>query len=169
LEIVRCLNCGAERALLLLAPEQRAAAARPGLRPRRAGAEQDDNDDVEDAEGWGSEEEEEEEEEEEGEEEEQAVIIPMPGQVLVSVGAVVVSAGVHGFQDGAAAAARFGAICDAVPDRRARAGADYSNHRICVLSADLQQVSTVAGDGEEGHRDGAAAQPQFLHPHGLAL
>jgi hypothetical protein len=30
-----------------------------------------------------------------------------------------------------------------------------------VLSADLQQVSTVAGDGGQGHRDGAAAQAQF--------
>jgi len=27
----------------------------------------------------------------------------------------------------------------------------------------------VAGDGERGHRDGAAAQAQFLHPIGLAL
>ena len=35
------------------------------------------------------------------------------------------------------------------------------HHRIRVLSADLQQVRTVAGDGEEGHRDGAAAQAQF--------
>ena len=27
-----------------------------------------------------------------------------------------------------------------------------------MLSADLQEASTVAGDGEPGHRDGAAAQ-----------
>jgi len=46
---------------------------------------------------------------------------------------------------------------------------DFSNNRIRVLSADLQQVSTVAGDGETGHRDGAAAQAQFRHPRGLAL
>ena len=38
-----------------------------------------------------------------------------------------------------------------------------------MLSADLQQVSTVAGDGEQGHRDGAAAQAQFNCPWGLAL
>jgi hypothetical protein len=43
------------------------------------------------------------------------------------------------------------------------------NHRIRVLSADLQQVSTVAGDGAEGHRDGAAAQAQFENHRGLAL
>jgi hypothetical protein len=38
-----------------------------------------------------------------------------------------------------------------------------------VLSADLPQVSTVAGDGEQGHWDGAAAQTQFNCPSGLAL
>jgi len=47
--------------------------------------------------------------------------------------------------------------------------ADTDNSRIRVLSADLQQVSTVAGDGERGHRDGAAAQAQFNCPSGLAL
>ena len=48
---------------------------------------------------------------------------------------------------------------------------DEWNHRIRVLSADLQQVSTVAGDGERGHwhEDGAAAQAQFNRPAGLAL
>jgi hypothetical protein len=46
---------------------------------------------------------------------------------------------------------------------------DFSNHRIRLLSADLQQVSTVAGDGEVGHRDGAAAQARFSSPNGLAL
>ena len=38
-----------------------------------------------------------------------------------------------------------------------------------MLSANLQQVSTVAGDGEEGHQDGAAAQAQFNCPDDLAL
>jgi hypothetical protein len=47
--------------------------------------------------------------------------------------------------------------------------ADEGNHRIRVLSADLQQVSTVAGDGGRGHRDGAAAQAQFHWPAGLAV
>jgi hypothetical protein len=46
---------------------------------------------------------------------------------------------------------------------------DHNNHRHRVLSADLQQVSTVAGDGEPGHRDGAAAQAQFNNPTGLTL
>jgi hypothetical protein len=30
-------------------------------------------------------------------------------------------------------------------------------------------VSTVAGYGEEGHRDGAAAQAQFNDPPGLSV
>jgi hypothetical protein len=47
--------------------------------------------------------------------------------------------------------------------------ADGANHRIRVPSADLQQVSTVAGDGEEGHRDGAATQAQIDFPQELAL
>jgi hypothetical protein len=47
--------------------------------------------------------------------------------------------------------------------------ADQDNHRIRVLSADLQQVSTVAGDGGGGHRDGAAAQAMFYWPRALTL
>ena len=55
-----------------------------------------------------------------------------------------------------------------LPDGRVMVS-DFSNDRIRVLSADLQQVSTVAGNGEEGHRDGAAVQAQFDGPSGLAL
>ena len=44
-----------------------------------------------------------------------------------------------------------------------------SNHRIRMLSADLQQVSTVAGDGTRVHRDGAAVQARSRMPQGLAL
>jgi hypothetical protein len=46
---------------------------------------------------------------------------------------------------------------------------DVNHHSIRVLSVDLQQVSTVAGDGEEGQRNGAAAQAQFNSPTDLAL
>jgi hypothetical protein len=38
-----------------------------------------------------------------------------------------------------------------------------------MLSADLQQVSTAAGDGERAHRDGAAVQAQFYVPANLIL
>jgi glucose/arabinose dehydrogenase len=94
----------------------------------------------------------------------------MPGQGLVSVGAMVVGTGVSGFQDGAAAAAMFRSVRGMLllPDGRVLV-ADVDNNRIRMLSADLQQVSTVAGDGGEGHRDGAATQAQFNWPSGLAL
>jgi hypothetical protein len=74
-------------------------------------------------------------------------------------------------RDGAALQAQFRTPYGLalLPGGRGVLVADYSNHRLRLLSADLQQVSTVAGDGERGHRDGAAAQAQFRHPTGLAL
>jgi DNA-binding beta-propeller fold protein YncE len=77
---------------------------------------------------------------------------------------------VEGHLDGAAAQAQFShpAGPALLPDGRVLV-ADFGNNRIRVLSADLQQVSTVAGDGEGGHRDGAAAQAQFNGPGSLAL
>jgi hypothetical protein len=122
---------------------------------------------VEEAEAWGSEDD---DDEEDDEDEGQGAIIPMPGQDLVSVSAMVVGTGEEGFQDGAAAAAMFSGISAMLrlPDGRVLVS-DMRNHRIRMLSADLQQVSTVAGDGEEGHQDGAAAQAQFHCPGRLAL
>ena len=38
-----------------------------------------------------------------------------------------------------------------------------------MLSADLQQVSKVAGDCQRGQRDGAMAQARYNGPCGLAL
>jgi len=78
--------------------------------------------------------------------------------------------GEGGHQDGAAAQAQFNGPWGlaVLPDGRVLV-ADYVSHRIRLLSADLQQVSTVAGDGERGHRDGAAAQAQFRSPQGLVL
>jgi hypothetical protein len=164
-------NCDAEAVVAALSVRYRFSRANAvqllrdqGILRPRAEAEQDDDDDVEEAEAWGSEEDEE-EEEEDGD-----VIIPMPGQDLVSVGAMVVGTGVSGFQDGAASAAMFRSVRAMLqlPDGCVLL-TDQHNHRIRVLSADLQQVSTVAGDGEAGHRDGAAAQAQFHYPYGLTL
>lgn len=75
-----------------------------------------------------------------------------------------------GFKDGEAANAqfRFPSGLAQLPDRRVLV-ADAGNHRIRVLSADLQKVDTVAGDGEEGHRDGAAEQARFSLPSAVAL
>ena len=73
-------------------------------------------------------------------------------------------------QDGAAAQARFCSPSGLalLPDGRVLV-ADCGNARIRMLSADLQEVCTVAGDGEAGHQDGAAAQARFCWPQGLAL
>jgi hypothetical protein len=78
--------------------------------------------------------------------------------------------GEYGHWDGAAAQAhfRFPSGLALLPDGRVLV-ADMDNRGIRVLSADLLQVSTVAGDGEPGHRDGAAAQAQFIGPVSLAL
>ena len=93
----------------------------------------------------------------------------MPGQELIRV-MPIAGTGEEGDQDGAAAAATFGHVIEmlCMPDGSVLV-ADLNNHRIRVLSADLQQVSTVAGDGERGHRDSAAAQAQFNRPTSLAL
>ena len=90
------------------------------------------------------EEEEEEEDDDEGEQEDEGTIIPMPGQDLVSVSAMVVGTGEEGFQDGAAAVAMFRWVAAMLhlPDGRVLV-TDQCNHRIRVLSADLQQVSTL--------------------------
>ena len=91
---------------------------------------------------------------EEGEEAEEVVehgsgIIAMPGQELVAVSMTVGTGAWGGFEDGAAAEAMFQSIFGTLllADGRVLV-ADVNNHRIRMLSADLQQVSTVAGDGE---------------------
>ena len=38
-----------------------------------------------------------------------------------------------------------------------------------ILTPKILQVTTVAGDGTEGHRDGTAAQAIFHYPSGLAV
>ena len=145
-------NCDAEAVVAALSVRYRFSRANAvqllrdqGILRPRAEAEQDDDDDVEEAEGWGSEEDEEEEEDEEG----QAAIIPMPGQGLVSVGAMVVGTGEGGFQDGAAAAVMFNNVRTMLhlPDGRVLV-TDGDNHRVRVLSADLQQVSTLTNVDE---------------------
>jgi len=106
---------------------------------------------------------------EDADEWEEGMIIPMLGQALVTVGTVM-GTGEEGFQDGAAAHARFSTVFAmlCLPDSRVLV-ADFNNSRLRLLSADLQHVSTVAGDGEAGHRDGAAVQAQFFCPACLAL
>src|SRR5256885_7734163 len=44
-----------------------------------------------------------------------------------------------------------------------------SNNRIRKLSADYQTVSTIAGSGAQGFKDGAADEAQFDGPIGVAV
>jgi len=82
----------------------------------------------------------------------------------------VAGSGEQGNRDGAVAQAQFclPTSLELLPDGRVLV-ADWGNRRIRVLSADLQQVSTVAGDGEQGHRDGAATQAQFYNPDDVSM
>jgi DNA-binding beta-propeller fold protein YncE len=46
--------------------------------------------------------------------------------------------------------------------------ADRGNHRICKITPQ-GQVSTLAGTGKEGHRDGEGNVSKFSHPNGVAV
>jgi len=98
-------------------------------------------------------------------------IIPMPGQENLHLDDLVVGRDIQGFNDGSAATAMFRyniAAMLRLDDGRVLV-ADLLNNRIRVLSDNLQQVSTVAGNGEAGHRDGDALQAQFEGPRDLIL
>ena len=82
---------------------------------------------------------------------------------------MVAGDGEDGHQDGAAAQTQFNSPCSLTLLSDGRVLMAEQSHRIRMLSADLQQVSTVAGDGETGYRDGAAAQAQFNDIRGLAV
>ena len=129
-----------------------------GILPQReAAAVAEEDDDVEEAEDW------------ESDEEEEAVedqIIMMPGHELIT--SSVFAGAEWGHVDGPIADARFSlprALLQ-LPDGCLLVG---DRHRLRKISADLQQVSTIAGDDEGGHRDGAAAQARFNDVRGFLL
>jgi DNA-binding beta-propeller fold protein YncE len=77
--------------------------------------------------------------------------------------------GVEGFQDGQGAAARFatpsGLAIDAAGNLYV---ADTGNHAIRKVTPD-GRVTTLAGDGQPGFRDGPGAQARFDGPMGVAV
>ncbi|HKQ08398.1 MAG TPA: gluconolaconase [Blastocatellia bacterium] len=111
------------------------------------------------------------------------VVVDRRGNVLVSDGATnhirlitpqgevktIAGAG-EGYKDGPALEAQFN-----TPSAIAfnAAGnliiADTSNNRIRKLSADYQTVTTIAGSGAQGFKDGAASEAQFDGPIGVAI
>ena len=78
---------------------------------------------------------------------------PLPKET-VRVHTVAGLQGRGGYRDGAVAQALFQKVSDfaLLPDDRVLVTDEHDN-RIRMLSADLQQISTVAGDGSRGKRD----------------
>lgn len=91
-------------------------------------------------------------------------VLTAEGQVLTLAGS-----GTEGWRDGPAAEAAFqtpsGLALDAAGNLYV---ADTGNHRIRKITP-AGQVSTLAGDGQPGHRDGPAEQARFNGPLGLAV
>lgn len=81
------------------------------------------------------------------------------------------TAGVEGSQDGPGAAATFsGPTGLAVTAQGQVVVADARGNRIRLVGADPQRtVSTIAGDGNLGLRDGPGAQAQLRRPTGVAV
>ena len=81
-----------------------------------------------------------------------------------------VAGGAAGFADGDAATALFrnpsGVTVDGVGNVYV---ADRLNHRIRKINVASGQVSTIAGAGTAGSRDGLAAEAQFNGPYGLEV
>jgi sugar lactone lactonase YvrE len=76
----------------------------------------------------------------------------------------------EGFADGNALQAQFNTPSGIVIDNGGNVViADTSNNRIRKLSTDGSKVSTIAGSGSAGLRDGRAADAQFDGPIGVAV
>jgi hypothetical protein len=87
------------------------------------------------------------------------------GQVTTLAGS-----GVRGFQDGALATAQFRNPQDVAVDSTGVVYvADTDNHRIRKIDPTTKLVTTLAGDGQEGYRDGAAMTARFSFPTGIAV
>ncbi|HZI19847.1 MAG TPA: NHL repeat-containing protein [Pyrinomonadaceae bacterium] len=77
--------------------------------------------------------------------------------------------GAEGFADGAGAAASFHTPSGIALDREGNLYvADTGNNRVRKVTKE-GVVTTLAGDGTAGHRDGPAAQAQFNGPVGVAV
>jgi hypothetical protein len=76
----------------------------------------------------------------------------------------------NGYVDGPAQDAEFDGFAGMIVDRSGNLYiSDEGNYVIRMLSADRSTVSTLAGNGTEGHRDGPAAQAEFSWPAGMVM
>lgn len=111
------------------------------------------------------------------------VAIDKRGEVIISDGAsnlirritpegniATIAGSAEGYADGPASLALFNTPSAIAADKDANIIiADTSNNRIRRLSSDRKLVSTIAGSGAAGHRDGAALEAQFDGPIGVAV
>ena len=81
-----------------------------------------------------------------------------------------IAGSVEGFQDGDALSAQFNTPSGVAIDKQGNIIiADTSNNRIRKVSADGRTVSTIAGNGAAGFKDGPAAEAEFDGPIGVAV
>ncbi|MBW4618466.1 MAG: SMP-30/gluconolactonase/LRE family protein [Cyanosarcina radialis HA8281-LM2] len=93
---------------------------------------------------------------------------PTAGNAYVTT---VAGNGTDAFQDGVGASARFNEPSRVAvnPSGMTLYVADDSNHRIRAINLATSQVTTVAGDGTPGFRDGPGSQARFFVPRGVAV
>jgi DNA-binding beta-propeller fold protein YncE len=91
-------------------------------------------------------------------------------QIVAGSGIVrTLAGGRRGFADGTGATARFNKAWGLALDGKGNLYvADYGSHRIRRVVLATGEVTTVAGSGRRGLRDGPAATAQFNQPIGLA-
>jgi sugar lactone lactonase YvrE len=91
-------------------------------------------------------------------------------RIITQDGVKTIAGSDEGFRDGDALRAQFNTPSGIAIDK---AGsiiiADTSNNRIRKLSADARTVSTIAGSGAAGFKDGPAAEAQFDGPIAVAV
>ncbi len=91
--------------------------------------------------------------------------VTMTGDVTTVAG----SSGTSGYQDGQGTAALFNAPQDVATDVRGNIYvADCGNHRFRKIDS-LGNVSTIAGDGSAGYKDGAALNMEFFAMEGMDI
>ncbi len=90
--------------------------------------------------------------------------ISTDGQVSIYAGS-----GTAGYLDGEASEAKFNQplnIC--LDDEGNMYVSDFINQRIRKISSDMM-VTTIAGTGQSGHQNGAAAEAKFNYPRGICI
>ncbi|KAH9132513.1 hypothetical protein LEN26_007391 [Aphanomyces euteiches] len=87
------------------------------------------------------------------------------GQVITVAGT-----GQAGYRDGPVASAQFSSPRGVAADSNKNVYvSDTNNHRIRMISASTNVVTTIAGDGTQGYSDGPAMSARFSYPTGLAV